>query len=153
MHIYLKHHYMRIYMPSVFPFGIYLEHFSRIAIASFGLQVYYPFARGDGGRLAHVAAEVVDHLASLVAVRRFHGTSVADSRSLHYDDSYTRMQHFVRLSTSVPFRRVLGDARKEFLQRLSCALHGTLVPTVAMLIMRALPMLWHASLLEMEVPK
>jgi hypothetical protein len=36
------------------------------------------------------------------------------------------MQHFVRRSTFVPFRRFLGDARREFLQRLSTALHGTL---------------------------
>ena len=36
------------------------------------------------------------------------------------------MQHFVRRSTSLPFRRFLGDVRREFMQRLSAALHGTL---------------------------
>jgi hypothetical protein len=36
------------------------------------------------------------------------------------------MQHFVRRSTCVPFRRFLGDVRREFMQRLSAALHGTL---------------------------
>jgi hypothetical protein len=36
------------------------------------------------------------------------------------------MQHFVRRATFVPFRRILGDVRREFMQRLSAALHGTL---------------------------
>jgi hypothetical protein len=49
----------------------------------------------------------------------------ADSRSLRFD-SYVRMQHFVRRSTSVPFRRFLGDVRSEFMQRRSAALHGTM---------------------------
>jgi hypothetical protein len=57
-----------------------------------------------------MAAELVDRLAILVAVRRFRGMGAADSRSLHYD-SYVRMQHFVRRSTFVPFRRVLEDVR------------------------------------------
>jgi hypothetical protein len=34
---------------------------------------YYPFAMGGGGWLAPMAAELVDRLAILVAVRRFHG--------------------------------------------------------------------------------
>jgi hypothetical protein len=37
-----------------------------------------------------------------------------------------RMQHFVRRTTCIPFRRFLGDVRREFMQRLSTALHGTL---------------------------
>jgi hypothetical protein len=42
-------------------------------------------------------------------------------------DSYFRTQHFVRRTTVyVPFRRFLGDMRREFEQRLSTALHGTL---------------------------
>jgi hypothetical protein len=49
----------------------------------------------------------------------------ADSRSLR-SGNYFRMQHFVRRSTSLPFRRFLGDVRREFMQRLSTALHGTL---------------------------
>jgi hypothetical protein len=72
-----------------------------------------------------MAAELVDRLAILVAVRRFPCMGAADSRSLR-SDSYVRMQHFVRLSTSVPFRRFLGDVRREFMQRLSVALRGTL---------------------------
>ena len=86
---------------------------------------YYPFAMGDGGRLAPMAAELVDRLAILVGVRRSPGMGAADSRSLR-SDSYARMQHFVRRSTYVPFRRLWGDVLCEFMQRLSTALHGTL---------------------------
>jgi hypothetical protein len=53
------------------------------------------------------------------------GMGAADSRSLRFD-SYVRMQHFVRRSDYVPFRRFLGDMRREFMQRLSVALHGTM---------------------------
>jgi hypothetical protein len=60
-----------------------------------------------------MADELVDRLAILVVVRCFPGMGVADSRSLRSD-----MQHFVRRSTYVPFRRLLGDARREFMQRL-----------------------------------
>jgi hypothetical protein len=42
----------------------------------------------------------------------------ADFRSLR-SDNYVRMQHFVRRSTYVPFRRFWGDVRPEFMQRLS----------------------------------
>jgi hypothetical protein len=45
---------------------------------------YYPFAVEDGGRLAPMAAELVDRLAILVAVRRFRGMGAADSRSLSF---------------------------------------------------------------------
>jgi hypothetical protein len=86
---------------------------------------YYPFAMEDGARLAPMAPELVDRLAILVVVRRFPGMGAADSRSLRYE-SYVRMQHFVRRSTYVPFRRFLGDVRREFMQRLSATLHGTL---------------------------
>jgi hypothetical protein len=47
---------------------------------------------------------------------------VVDSLSL-CSDSYVRMQHFVRRTTFVPFRRFLGHVRREFMQRLSAALH------------------------------
>jgi hypothetical protein len=43
---------------------------------------YYPFAMEDGGRLAPMAAELVDRLAIFVVVRRFPSMGVADSRSL-----------------------------------------------------------------------
>jgi hypothetical protein len=36
------------------------------------------------------------------------------------------MQQFVHRTTYVPFRRFLGDVRREFMQRLSVALHITL---------------------------
>jgi hypothetical protein len=72
-----------------------------------------------------MAAELVDRLDILVAVRRLHGMGLADARSLLFD-IYLRMQHFVRRTTSFPFRRFLGDVRREFMQRLSAALRGTL---------------------------
>jgi NAD-specific glutamate dehydrogenase len=75
--------------------------------------------------MAPMAAELVDPLAILVVVHRFLGMGAADSRSLRFD-IYVRMQHFVRRFTYVPFRRFLGDVRREFMQRLSAALHGTL---------------------------
>jgi hypothetical protein len=37
----------------------------------------------DGGRLAPMAAELVERLAIFVAVRRFPGMGATDSRSLH----------------------------------------------------------------------
>jgi hypothetical protein len=69
---------------------------------------YYPFAMEDGGRLAPMAAELVDRLATLVAIRCFPGVGAAGSRSLR-SDKYVRMQHFVRRITFVPFRRFWGD--------------------------------------------
>jgi hypothetical protein len=86
---------------------------------------YYPFALKDGSRLAPMAGELVDRMAILVAVRRFPGMGAADSRSLR-SDNYVRMQHLVRRTTYVPFRRFRGDVRREFMQRLSAVLHGTL---------------------------
>jgi hypothetical protein len=49
----------------------------------------------------------------------------ADSRSLR-SDNYVRVQHFIRRTTSIPFRRFLGNVRHEFMQRLFAALHGNL---------------------------
>jgi NAD-specific glutamate dehydrogenase len=72
-----------------------------------------------------MAAELVDRLAISVAISRFHGMGVVDSRSLRYDN-YVRMQHFVRRTIYVPFRRFLGAVRRDFKQRLYAALHGTL---------------------------
>jgi hypothetical protein len=80
---------------------------------------------GGWGPVGAMAAELVDIPAILVAVRRFLGMGVADSRSLR-SNSYVRMQHFVRRTTYVPFRRFLGGLRREFTQRLSAALHGSL---------------------------
>jgi hypothetical protein len=72
-----------------------------------------------------MAAELVDRMAILVAVRRFRDMGVSDSCSLRYDN-YVHMQHSVRRSTHVPFRRFWGDVRREFMQRLFAALHVTL---------------------------
>jgi hypothetical protein len=72
-----------------------------------------------------MASELVDRLTILVVVRRFPGMGVADSRCLRCD-SYVRMHHFVRRTTSIPFRRFGGDVRREFMQRLATALRGTM---------------------------
>jgi hypothetical protein len=78
----------------------------------------------------------------LVVVRRFPSMGAADSRSLR-SDSYVRMQDFVRRSTCVPFRLFWGDVRREFMQSLSAALHGTISAT---LFRRAMLTRWHAFL-------
>jgi hypothetical protein len=72
-----------------------------------------------------MAAELVDRLVILAVVRRFHGMGDAECRSLR-SGNYVRMQHFVRRSTSIPFRRFLGDVRREFMQRLFATLHGAM---------------------------
>jgi hypothetical protein len=105
-----------------------------LCLARQSIHDYYQFPMEDGGRLASMAAELVDRLAILVAARRFPGMGAANSRSLR-SDNYVRMQHFVRRTTSFPFRRFLGDVRREFMQRLSAALYGA--PISAMLCRRA----------------
>jgi hypothetical protein len=60
-----------------------------------------------------MAAEVVDRLAIWVAVRRFPSMGGMDSRSLRHD-TYIRMQHFVRRSINVPFRRFLGMCGEKY---------------------------------------
>jgi hypothetical protein len=72
-----------------------------------------------------MAADLVDRMAILVAIRRFPGMGAADSCSL-LSASYVRMQHFVRRTTSYPFRRFWGHVSGEFMQHLFVALHGTL---------------------------
>jgi hypothetical protein len=87
---------------------------------------YYPFVMEGGGRLAPMAAELVDCLAILAVARRFPSRmDAADSRSLRFA-SYVRMQHFVRRDTFVLFRHFWGDVRLEFMQHFLAALHGTL---------------------------
>jgi hypothetical protein len=105
---------------------------------------YYPFAMEDGGRLAPMAAELIDRLAILVDVRRFPGMGAADSRSLR-PESYVSMQHFVRRSTYVPFRRFLGDVRREFMQCMLLFM-ALWVPISATLFRMAVLMLWHTFL-------
>jgi hypothetical protein len=70
---------------------------------------YYAFTMEDGGRLASMTAKLVDRLPFLVAVRRFPIMGAADSRSLR-SDRYVRMEHFVRRTFYVPFRRFWGYA-------------------------------------------
>jgi hypothetical protein len=72
---------------------------------------YYPFAHEDEGRLAPKAAQLVDRLDILVAVRRFLGMGVADSRFLRFA-GYVRMQHFVRRTTVFLFGVVWGMCGK-----------------------------------------
>jgi hypothetical protein len=104
--------------------------------------ICYAFALEDGGRLAPMAAELVDRImAILVAVRRFHGMDALDSRSLRYD-IYVRMQQFARRTSSIPFRRFGGCAR---------IIHATSsmvlwAPISVMLCKRVVRMLWHAFL-------
>jgi hypothetical protein len=62
---------------------------------------YYPFAVEDGGRLAPMAAELVDRMAILVAILRFPFMGAADFCSLRFIN-HARMQHFARRTTFVP---------------------------------------------------
>jgi hypothetical protein len=99
----------------------------------------------DGGRLAPMAAELVDRLAILVAIRRFPGMGALDSRSLR-SDSYVGMQYFVRRPTYVPFRRFWGDVRVN-----SCNVYLLLFMALWVLISatlfgRAMLTMWHAFL-------
>jgi hypothetical protein len=73
-----------------------------------------------------MAAELIDCLAILVAVRRLPGMGAAAHFRSMRSNNYVRMQHFIHRSTFVPFRRFLGDVRSEFMQRLCAALHGTM---------------------------
>jgi hypothetical protein len=57
----------------------------------------------------------VDRSAILAVICRFLGMGTGESRSLHLDD-YVCMPEFVRRSTSLPFRRFLGDIRREFMR-------------------------------------
>jgi hypothetical protein len=107
---------------------------------------YYSFALEDGGRLARVAVELVDRLANLVAVRRFPSMGVANSRILR-SDNYVRMQHFVRRTTYVPFRRFLLGMCGESSCNVFLLLFMVLwVPISATRCRRAVLMLWHAFL-------
>jgi hypothetical protein len=73
-----------------------------------------------------MAAELVYRHAILVASRRFHVMGAADFRELPYGN-YVRMLNFVvRRYHFVPFRRCLGDVRREFMRLFYGARHGTL---------------------------
>jgi hypothetical protein len=62
---------------------------------------------------------------AIPTVRRFPVMGAADSCSLP-SGKYARMQHFVRRTTYIPFRHLLGNVRREFMQHLFATLHGTL---------------------------
>jgi hypothetical protein len=106
---------------------------------------YHPFALEDGGRLAPMAAELVDRLAILVVVRRFPCMGAAYSHSLR-SNSYVRMKHFVRRTTSVPFRRFLGRCDVNSCNVLLLFFMVLWVPISATLCRRAMLTLWHAFL-------
>jgi hypothetical protein len=89
-----------------------------------------------------MAAELVYHLAILVAVRPLPCMGAIDSRCLR-SDSYFRMQHFVRRATYIPFRGFLGENSCNVFLLLFMVLWLTIA---AMLCRRAVLMLWHAFL-------
>jgi hypothetical protein len=103
----------------------------------------------DGGRTAGwrmgMTYELVDRLAILVAVRRFPGMGAADSLSLH-SSSGVRMQHFVRRTTYVPFRRFGGMCGENSCNVMLMVSMVLWVPISVTLCMRELLMLWHAFL-------
>jgi uncharacterized membrane protein len=70
---------------------------------------------------------------------------VADSRSLRFD-SYVRMQHFVRRTTFVPFRRLWGMCGESSCNVFMLLFVVLWVPISAMLCRRAVLMLWHGFL-------
>jgi hypothetical protein len=106
---------------------------------------YYPFATEDGGRLAPMAAELVDRMVILVAVRRFPCMGAADSRSLR-SDIYVRMQHFVRRTTYVLFSAFWGGYAARIYATSFCCFMALWVPTSKTLCRRAVLTLWHAFL-------
>jgi hypothetical protein len=106
---------------------------------------YYQFAMEDGGRVASMTAELVDRMAILVADRRFPGMGAADSRSLR-SHSYVRMQHFVRRTTYVPFRRFWGMCDVNSCNVFLLLFMVLWIPISAMLCRRAVLTLWHAFL-------
>jgi hypothetical protein len=87
-----------------------------------------------------MASELAYRMAILVAVRRFNGISAADSRSLRYE-SYVRMQHLYRRSTSVPFRRFERMCGENSCNVFLLMFMVLWVPTFAKLCRRAVLML------------
>jgi hypothetical protein len=92
-----------------------------------------------------MAAELVDRMDILVAVRRFRGMGAAQSRSLR-SGSYVRMQHFVRRTTYLPFRRFWGMCDERSCNVFMLFFMVLRVPISVMLCRRAVLMLWHAFL-------
>jgi hypothetical protein len=91
-------------------------------------QCYYPFAIEDGeGRLAPMADEFIHRfIIGNVSECSMFSKLGCCGLSLFRSKSFTLMQEFVRRCTLVPFRRFLAYMRREFMQRVSVVLHGTL---------------------------
>jgi hypothetical protein len=87
-----------------------------------------------------MAAELVDRMAILVAVRRFPGMGAANSRSLR-SDNYVRMHHFARQNTSIPFRRFWGMCDESSCNVFLLLFMVLWVPISVTLCMRAVLML------------
>jgi hypothetical protein len=104
---------------------------------------YYPSALENGGRLAPMAAELVDRMAILVAVRRFPGMIVAYTL-VHC--VLTVMSAFIISFVDLfifPFD-AFGEMRGKKLCNFFLVLFMVLwVPIFATLSRRALQMLWH----------
>jgi hypothetical protein len=90
-----------------------------------------------------MADKFVDRLAILVAVRRFPGVDAVDSRSLRYA-SYVRLQHFVRRTTYVPFRRFFGVCDVNSCNVFLLLFMVLWVRISATLCRRAVLTMWHA---------
>jgi hypothetical protein len=68
-----------------------------------------------------MSAESVDGMVPLVAARQFPCIGDADSRLLRFVNN-VRMQHFVRQSNLVPFRRYMGGyAARIYATSLCCS--------------------------------
>jgi hypothetical protein len=99
---------------------------------------YYPFAKENEGWLAPIAAELIDRMAILVAVRRFPCMCAADSRSLRYD-SHARVELLTFL-----FDVFWGMCDKNSCNVFLLLLKVLWLPISATLCMRAFMMFWHA---------
>jgi hypothetical protein len=75
--------------------------------------------------LIQMAAHLVDRLAMLTDVHRFPGMDAADSHS-SLMTTYMCMTDFIRRYSYVPLRHFWGDVLREFMQRLSVVIDGTL---------------------------
>jgi Na+(H+)/acetate symporter ActP len=98
----------------------------------------------DGGRLAPMAAELVDRLAILVVVRRFHGMGAADSRSLRLVMSVCNIL-FVELLMFL-FDVFGGMSAVNSCNIFLLFFMALWAPISATLFMRAVLTLWHAFL-------
>jgi small-conductance mechanosensitive channel len=92
-----------------------------------------------------MANELVDRMAILVEVRRFLDMGATNSRSLR-SDTYVRLQHFVRRSTCVSFRRFWGMCGDNSCNVFMLLFMVLWVHIFARLCRRVVLLLWHAIL-------